>query len=135
MQAPASEAKAALIGTYLNLGSSLKKDSEFQVVIEESGASLLGPALDYRMSFTLLPSGLNTRVVGEGALVKNNGTGAEQTIPANAGAPGERMQFTLNTIAAGFAAKKPVDVIVTESAAAVKAKFGSYYVNAPKAPS
>ncbi len=125
MAASPAEAKAAIIGTYINLGNSLTKDTTYQVVIQEAGLSptaqlWLGPGTDYRMTFTLLPAAEKTRVIGEGIRVQNAGTNSEQLIPLESSAPDQRMQSILNNIAAGFAAGHPVDQIVTETVTIAK---------------
>lgn len=126
VQAKPAEAKAAIIGTLVNLGDSLVRDSDFQLVMEQQvddavANALLGsrydPTVEYRMTFTFLPVGDGTRVIGEGALVTNGGTSFEKLTPVNNGRASVGMQNVLNDIAAGFAAKKPVETIVSEAVA------------------
>lgn len=130
--AVAQDAKAAIVGTYVNLGASLLKDTDFQVVLQEAGMSpaakaLFGPGMDYRMTFTFLAQGDKTRIVGEGALITRSGTAFEQSLPTNANAPGERMQFVLQQIADGFSASQAVDVIATNAAQAARNKYPDYF--------
>lgn len=125
MAASPAQAKAAIIGTYLNLGTSLTKDTDYQVVIQEARFSptaqiWLGGGVGYRITFTLLPAADKTRVIGEGVRVQNAGTGYEQVIPTESSAPDQRMQSILNNIAAGFAAGHSVDQIVAETVAIAK---------------
>lgn len=136
MSASPNIARTTIVGTYLNLGYSLLRDTDYQVVMQEAGLpgavdALLGPGTNYRITFTLLPQDTRTRVVADGALVSRAGTAFERAIETNLGAPATRVQFILDQIAVGLAAQKPADRVAVEAASAAKAKFSSYYANAP----
>lgn len=133
---PAATARAAVVGTYVNLGYGLIRESDSQVVMEEPGLpgaaeALLGPGMRYRIAFTFLPQASGTRVVADGALVSRPGTAFERPLAMNNGVPPERAQFVLDQIGAGLAAGKSPELVATSAAAAAKAKYNVYYANAP----
>ena len=127
IRAPSKDVKTALVGTLVNLGYSIKHDSDFQIVLERPVDNvmanvLLGsqydPTVEARVTATFLEMNGSTRVISELGIVRNGGSAFEQVDNFNNSRDSQGIQNIMADIKVGLEARKPLAQVVADAVAA-----------------
>src|SRR5690606_37312044 len=92
IRAPANNVKLAYIGTLTNLGYSMIRDTNYQIVMEKPVDNFMAnllmgseydPTVEARITATFLELGNQTRVTTDMGIVRNGGSAFEAVTPFN----------------------------------------------------
>ncbi|NJL06973.1 MAG: hypothetical protein HC900_00945 [Methylacidiphilales bacterium] len=131
IKAPADAVKSVIVGVSMNLGYTMKSDSQFQVILERDPNNilanvLLGSQYDSRvvarMSVAFMQSNQTTRAVLDLNMVTNPGSAFERLTPMTNSQDAGKFQVVLNDIRAGLESGKPPAQVTEEVTAAIKAR-------------
>lgn len=134
VKAPPDAVKSVVIGVLMNLGYTIRTDSQFQVVFERDpnnvlASVLLGSQYDsrilVRISVAFMQSGQTTRVIADFNLVRNPGSAFERLTPMTNSQDAGKFQVVLNDIKAGLEGGKPPAQVTEDVTAAIKARKAS----------
>lgn len=121
IQASTKDVKTALVGVLVNMGYTLTKDTDLQVVaerrVDNALATLLmssryDPTIEARLTATVMGMGSDTRVTMDLGIVRNGGSAFEAVTPMTNSAESAKVQAMLDDIRTEFAAKKSVSDVV-----------------------
>lgn len=123
IQANAKDVKTAVVGVLANMGYSLKRDTDLQIVVERPIDNVMArlllsskydPTIEARLTATVMPMGQQTRVTMEMGVVRNGGSAFEAVTPLNNSAESARVQMMLDDMKAAFASGKQVGEVVAD---------------------
>ncbi|MBO0661577.1 hypothetical protein LQ948_03225 [Jiella sp. MQZ9-1] len=124
--APSETVKTAFVGIMTNFGYALKRDSNFQIVMERPVhnvvmnlllASEYDPTLEARVSATVLDLGARTRLTADMGVVRNAGTGFEAVTSANNSPDSSGLQNLLDEIKTDLERGMSVEQVITKASA------------------
>ncbi|MBO3760023.1 hypothetical protein [Ciceribacter sp. L1K22] len=119
--APAKEVKTAFVGTLTNFGYELKRDSDFQVVVERQIDNMMAnvllssnydPTVEARITATFLELGQATRVTTDMGVVRNGGSAFEAVTNVNNSGDSLGVQSLLMDIKSGFESGKSTSEVI-----------------------
>lgn len=111
VSAPARDVKIALVGTLTNFGYQLKRDTDFQVVMERQIDNVMAnvllssnydPTVEARITATFMDFGGSTRVTADLGVIRNGGSAFEAVTPVNGSGDSLGVQSLLQDIKTGF---------------------------------
>lgn len=120
--APTKDVKTAFVGTLSNLGYEIKRDTDFQIVVERQldnvmANVLLGseydPTVEGRITATFMDIGGKTRVTTDMGIVRNGGSAFEAVTNVNGSQDSLGVQSLLDDIKTGFESGKSVSEVIT----------------------
>jgi len=122
IKAPAKDVKTVFVGTLTNLRYSLKKDSDFQIVMEKPidnamvnvlMSSQYDPTVEARITATFLEIGPETRVTTELGVIRNGGSAFEASTDVSNSNDSRGVQALLQEIKAGLEGGQTVEQVTT----------------------
>ena len=121
IKAPAKDVKTAFVGTLANFGYEIKRDTDFQIVVERPIDNVMAnvlfsskydPTVEGRITATVMDLGGNTRVTADLGLVRNGGSAFEAVTNVNNSPDSLGVQSLLNDIKTGFESGKGISDVV-----------------------
>lgn len=119
--APAKDVKVAIVGTLTNFGYQLKRDSDFQVVMERQIDNFMAnvllssnydPTVEARITSTFIDLGGQTRVTTDLGVVTNGGSAFESVTSVNNSGDSLGVQSLMHDIKLAFESGKGVGEVI-----------------------
>lgn len=121
VKASSKEVKTAFVGTLANFGYELKRDTDFQIVVERPIDNVMANVLmssnydstvEARITATFMDMGGTTRVTTDLGVVRNGGSAFEAVTNVNGSGDSLGVQSLLTDIKSGFESGKSVPEVV-----------------------
>lgn len=131
VRASTKDVKMAFVGTLVNLGYSVKRDSDFQIVLEHPVENVMAnilmgseydPTVEARVTATFLEMNGSTRLIAELGIVRNGGSAFEQVDNFTNSRDSQGIQNVMNDIKSGLEAHKPLATVVSDAVSASAAR-------------
>lgn len=121
VNATAKDVKTAFVGTMSNFGYQLKRDTDFQVVMERQIDNMMAnvllssnydPTVEARVTATFMDFGNSTRVTTDLGVVRNGGSAFEAVTAFNGSGDSLGVQSLLQDIKTGFESGKTTPEVI-----------------------
>ena len=121
INAPSKDVKTAFVGTLSNFGYELKRDTDFQIVVERPIDNVMAnvlmssnydPTVEARLTATFMDLGGTTRVTTDLGVVRNGGSAFEAVTNMNGSPDSLGVQSLLADIKTGFDSGKSVSEVI-----------------------
>lgn len=122
ISAPSKDVKVAVVGTLSNFGYQLKRDTDFQVVMERQIDNLMAnvllssnydPTVEARITSTFIDIGGQTRVITDLGVVRNGGSAFEAVTGVNNSGDSLGVQSLMQDIKGAFESGKSVGEVIS----------------------
>jgi len=121
ISAPVKDVKTAFVGTLTNFGYELKRDTDFQIVVERPITNMMAtvlmssnydPTIEARITATFLDLGGTTRVTTDLGVVRNGGSAFEAVTNVNNSPDSLGVQSLLQDVKGAFESGKSVSQVI-----------------------